>query len=113
MLRPLLATALSTLCLVACETTPVAVPVTPPVDKMDCVALKASDRPALPPEYWIDWAHVTTVAQARSEHEAYVRSVRTREGVTVAYIMTVEGVQFACASDAEWLRDFFGSLSTG
>lgn len=113
MKRPLLAIALSTLCSAGCETLPALAPVTPPADKMDCRALSAADRPRLPPEYRIDWTQVTTVAQARTEHEAFVRSVRTREGITVGYIVTVEGVQFACASDAEWLRDFFRQLPEG
>lgn len=113
MKRQLLALALSTLCLAGCETARVAVPVHPPADRMDCVALTPADRPRLPPEHVIDWSAVVTVPQARSEHEAYVRSVRTREGVTVAYIVTVEGRQFACANDAAWLRDFFKRLPQG
>ena len=110
MKRQLLALALSTLCLAGCETFRTAVPVKPPADRMDCVAAAPADRPALPPEYVIDWSRVTTVPQARTEHEAYVRSVRTREGVAVGYIVTIEGRLFVCASDDEWLRDFFGRL---
>ena len=105
--------ALSTLCsllLSGCETARVAVPVKPPADRMDCVAVKAADRPALPPEYVIDWSKVFTVPQARSEHETFVRSVRNREGVTVGYIVDLEGRLFMCSSDDEWLRDFFGRL---
>lgn len=75
---------------------------------MDCVA--AGDRPAIPAEYVIDWSKVLTVPQARAEHETFVRSVRDREGVTVGYIVDIEGKLFACSSDAEWLRDFYGRL---
>lgn len=108
MKRSLLAIALSTFCLAGCETTRVAAPVKPPADRMDCREL--SGRPAIPPEYVIDWSKVTTVAQARGEHESFVRSVRTREGIVAGHVVQVEDRLFLCASDAEWLRDFFGRL---
>ena len=104
----LLALALSTLCLASCETTRVAVPLKPPLERLDCVAL--SGRPAIPPEHVIDWARVTTVPQAKIEHEAFVRSVRTREGIAVGHIVEVEGRLFACSNDAAWLRDFYARL---
>jgi hypothetical protein len=102
--------ALSTLCflLASCETIRVAVPVKPPADRLDC--LPADERPAIPPEYVIDWSAVQTVPQARSEHEAFVRSVRTREGVTVGYIVQIEGQLWACSNDDQWLREFYGPL---
>lgn len=104
------AAALSTLCFLlgSCETTRVAVAVKPPADRMDC--RPAGDRPAIPAEYVIDWKAVTTVPQARAEHETYVRSVRDREGVTVGYIVQIEDKLWACSSDDEWLRDFYGPL---
>lgn len=113
MTRLLWAVALSTLCLAAsaCETVRTAVPVKPDADRLDCRVL--ASRPALPAEYVIDWAAVTTVPQARYEHEAYVRSVRTREGVTVGHIVAIEERLFLCASDAIWLADFFARLPDG
>jgi hypothetical protein len=98
--------------LAACETARVAVPVKPPADRMDCRFL-AGGRPALPAEYVIDWSKVLTVDQARSEHDAYVRSVRTREGIVAGYVVTIEGKLFLCSSDAEWMTDFFARLPDG
>lgn len=106
-----LALALSTLCLTACETTRVVAPVKPPAERIDCREI--GTRPAIPAEYVIDWAKVTTVAQARSEHEAFVRSVRTREGIVAGHVVEVEGRLFACSTDAAWLRDFFKALPEG
>ena len=85
MKRLLLGIALSTFCLAgsACNTTRVAVPLKPDPARMDCVAVEPGQRPAIPPEYVIDWTKVTTIDRAKSEHDAYVRSVRAREGVTV------------------------------
>lgn len=83
----------------------------PDTERMDCRVL--AGRPAMPAEYVIDWSKVLTVDQARAEHEAYVRSVRTREGVTVGYIVAIEDRLFLCATDAEWLRDFYGRLPDG
>lgn len=94
--------------LASCGTTRVAVPVKPPADRLDCV--EAGQRPAIPPEYVIDWSTVTTVPQAKSEHEAYVRSVRDREGVTVGWIVNVEGKLWACSNDDRWLREFYDPL---
>lgn len=104
------AAALSTLCslLGSCGPTAVLAPLKPPADRMDCVA--AGARPAIPGEYVIDWSKVVTVPQARTEHETFVRSVRTREGVVVGHLVNVEGRLFACSTDAEWLRDFYGRL---
>lgn len=102
------ALALSTFCLAGCETNRVAVPVKPPADRMDCQALDG--RPTIPAEYVIDWTRVMTVDQAKSEHEAFVRSVRTREGIVAGHIVEIEGRLFACSNDAAWLRDFFDRL---
>lgn len=77
---------------------------------MDCRAVAPGERPALPAEYVIDWARVATVEQARGEHEAFVRSVRTREGVVAGWVVEIEDRVFVCASDDAWLRDFFGRL---
>lgn len=110
MLQSLKALALSTpfFLLASCGPTAVLAPLKPPADRMDCVA--AGARPAIPAEYVIDWSKVLTVPQARSEHEAYVRVIRSREGIVVGHLVDVEGKLWACSNDAEWLRDFFGRL---
>ena len=76
---------------------------------MDCRLLEGG-RPAIPAEYRIDWSKVMTVEMARGEHDAYVRSVRSREGVTAGHIVAIEDRLFMCANDAEFLRDFFAQL---
>jgi hypothetical protein len=111
-MRPqLMALALLTLCSLpasGCGPTVVFAPVKPPAERMDCVDV--SGRPSLPPEYVIDWTAVTTVQQARSEHEAFVRVIRTREGIVAGHLVATEGKLFACSTDAAWLRDFFADL---
>jgi hypothetical protein len=106
------AVALSTLCsLAACETVRVAVPLRPDLDnptRLICEAVPA--RPAIPAEYVIDWSRVTTVTQARAEHDAYVRSVRSRENIVVAHIVTLEGRLFVCSNNAQWWRDYWSGL---
>lgn len=95
----------------ACSPQRIAVPSRPDLanpDRLTCEA--AGERPALPAEYVIDWSRVTTVEQARSEHDAYVRSVRTREGVIVGYVVTVEGRLFVCSNNAAWWRDYWAGL---
>jgi hypothetical protein len=67
-------------------------------------------RPTLPPEYVIDWSRVVTVEQARTEHDAYVRSVRSREGVIVGYVVSIESKLFVCSNNAEWWRDYWSGL---
>lgn len=67
-------------------------------------------RPAIPAEYEIDWSAITTVEQARSEHDAYVRSVRTREGIVAGYIVTIEGRLFTCSNNAQFWRDYWRGL---
>jgi hypothetical protein len=104
----MLAVALSTFCLAACETTRIMVPVAPPADRIDCRELDG--RPRIPTEYVIDWSRVVTVEQAQAEHQAVVASVRAREGVAAGYIVDLEGAVFACASDAAWLRDLYGGV---
>lgn len=53
------------------------------------------------------------MAQARAEHDAYVRSVRTREGVIVGYLVSIEGKLFVCSNNAAWWRDYWSGLPTG
>ena len=104
----MLAAALSTFCLAACETTRIMVPVAPPADRIDCRELDG--RPRIPAEYVIDWSRVVTVEQAQAEHRAFVTSVRAREGVAAGYIVELEGALFACASDDAWLRDLYDGV---
>ena len=76
---------------------------TPP-ERLICE--RAGTRPEIPPEYAIDWSRVTTVAEARAEHERYVGAIRTREGIIVGYIQRVEGVLFTCWTNMQWRRDY-------
>lgn len=104
---------LSTCCslaLTACEPKRVAEAIPIPAERIDCVYVE--NRPALPPEYVIDWSKVTTVPQAKREHDAFVRSVRTRAGKVAGYVVELEGKLFLCASDAEWIRDYQSRLPT-
>lgn len=81
---------------------------TPP-ERLVCE--RTGTRPALPPETVIDWAHVTTVAQAKIEHDGFVRSVRTREGIVAGYILKIEGIAFTCFNNAQWRREFEADLA--
>lgn len=80
----------------------------PPADKLACEAL--AKRPKIPAEYVIDWSKVQTVEQARSEHEAFVRTLRTREGLIAGYIVQIEGNWFSCWSDVKWHADYNEAL---
>lgn len=71
----------------------------------------AGTRPTIPPEFQIDWTHVATVAQAKIEHDAYVKSVRTREGVVAGYILKVEGNLFVCFNNMQWRQEFEADLA--
>lgn len=70
----------------------------------------AEQRPIIPPEYQIDWSQVRTVENAKAEHDAYVRSIRTREGIVAGYIVTIEGLNFTCFNNMLWQRDFYSAL---
>ena len=96
----------------SCSTTQrVVEPLRPDVSNPErFVCEPAGTRPTIPPEYAIDWAHVTTVPQARAEHDAYVRSIRTREGVVAGYIVSLEGKHFVCVNNLTWQREFYGGL---
>lgn len=100
------ATALS-----ACGEKRVVTNLAPPADKLVCEA--AGPRPEIPPESVIDWAHVTSVAQAKIEHEGYVKSVRAREGVIAGYILNIEGKLFACSNNMRWLQDWYKETAHG
>lgn len=98
------------LLLCACgETKRVAEFIPTPPERLVCE--QAGTRPTIPPETTIDWTHVTTVAQAKIEHEGYVKSVRTREGVVAGYILEVEGKLFTCFNNAQWRREFEADLA--
>ncbi|APZ81836.1 hypothetical protein vBEliSR6L_71 [Erythrobacter phage vB_EliS_R6L] len=78
---------------------------------MDCRELAGDEaRPTIPPEYEIDWSRVTTVGEARAEHQAFVTRLRERERPVALYVVRLEGRVFACADDAEWLRDYSARL---
>ncbi len=51
--------------------------------------------------------------RARSEHDAYVRSIRTREGIVAGYVVDLEGKHFVCFNNAAWQRDFWSKLPDG
>jgi len=76
---------------------------TPP-ERLICEA--AGPRPKAPPEYRIDWTHVTTVAQAHAEHDKFVAILRTSQGIIAGYILQIEGKLFTCFTNAQWRRDY-------
>lgn len=117
MKRNALAVALSTLCFLSagCEAKRVAESIKPPPERLVCEAAPRS-RPTVPPEYVIDWTKVlvpgnaqATLDNAKREHERYVATVRTREGLVVGYLVVVEGRLFACSDNMAWLRTFFAA----
>ncbi len=112
MRRLMLVAALSTFCLAvsACGEKRIQVPIPIPAERMDCTALGPEARPTIPTEYVIDWSRVTTVGQARAEHEAFVTRLREREGPVSLYIVEVEGALWACADDDQWLREYTARL---
>lgn len=99
---------LGTVLLTSCSPQRIAEAIPTPPERLVCQA--AGARPAIPPEYQIDWSRVATVPQARTEHDAYVRSIRSREGVIVAYLVSIEGKLFTCNVNAQWRRDFEAGL---
>lgn len=111
----LLALTLSMSCslLAGCQTERIASAVRPDLDHPDrLVCETAGERPPLPSAYVIDWPHVTTVEQAKAEHEIYVRSVLARNGVLAAYIVEIEGKLFTCSNNAQFWRDYWSGLPT-
>lgn len=101
----------SSFLLTACEPDKVVKALPIPAERMDCVA--AGARPAIPPEYTINWQRVEsalTVPEAanlaKSEVQQFKGSVRTREGTIAGYVLSIEGQLFACSNDAAWLREW-------
>jgi hypothetical protein len=106
------ALALSTLCLAvsACgaqKYTAEFIP-TPPAH---LVCERTGTRPTIPPEYKIDWGHVTTVAQAHAEFDKYRATILTREGVVAGYVLKLEGANFLCFNNMQWRKDFEADLA--
>jgi hypothetical protein len=110
-MRNMTKAALLTACLISLSAGSCAPPVRiakPPADKLICDAL--AERPKIPAEYQIDWSSVQTVEQARSEHDAFVRTLRTREGMVAGYIVQIEGNWFSCWSTVKWHADYNAAL---
>lgn len=100
--------------LTACQPDRIVLPSRPDVENRERLVCEAAGpRPAIPAEYVIDWSKVTSVEQARAEHDAYVRSVRTREGVIVGYLVGIESKLFVCSNNAAWWRDYWSALPSG
>lgn len=76
---------------------------TPP-ERLVCE--RAGTRPTIPPAYTIDWSQVRTVAQAKAEHEKYVATILTREGIVAGYVLKVEGNLWRCWNNVEWRRQY-------
>lgn len=105
------ALALSTLCLAvsACGDTKRVVEALPtPPERLICE--QTGTRPAVDPEYVIDWANVLTVPQAKLEHEKFIGVLRTREGVVAGYVLKLESVAFVCHNNMQWRRDYEAGL---
>jgi hypothetical protein len=107
------ALALSTLCLAvsACggpaKYTAEFIP-TPP-ERLVCE--RTGTRPTLPPEYQIDWGHITSVPQAKAEVVKLVQRQHERERIVAGYVLQVEGVNFICFNNMQWRRDFEADLA--
>jgi hypothetical protein len=80
----------------------------PPAEKLTCDALAA--RPQIPAEYVIDWDAVQTVDAARGAHDAFVRTLRTREGLIAGHIVQIQANWFSCWSTVKWHTDYNGAL---
>jgi hypothetical protein len=102
--------ALSTFCLVAsgCGGEPEYrfKPLPIPTERMDCVAIDKTARPALVPVYKIDWTKVANVPQAIVEVAKLMQSVNQRELIVSNYVVELEDKLFLCSSDAIWLREY-------
>lgn len=80
-------------------------------ERFICKAAEPAGRPDIPPEHRIDWSTVHTVEQALGQHNAYVASVRTREGIVASYVVAIEGKLFTCSNNMQWQRDFYSQLA--
>lgn len=108
------ALALSTLCLgiwvSGCGTQRVAQMLPTPKERLVCE--RSGTRPVIPPEYKIDWTKVKTVGEAKAEHDKYVATVFTREGIVAGYVLKLEGVNFICWNNMEWRRNYEAGVSS-
>lgn len=95
----------------ACADKQIAIPLKPDATRLVCVS--TTTRPTIPGEYVIDWTKVASIPAAKAEHEKYVASIRTREGVIAGYIVQVEGQLFTCSNNMQWLRDYYAKLPDG
>ena len=98
----------SALAISACDTKRVIEHLPTPPERLVCEP--AGDRPAVPPEYAIDWQRIQTVAQARAEHEKFVSVLRTREGIVAGYIVGLEGKLFTCWTNMRWRVEYEAGL---
>lgn len=94
--------------LTACDPVRVVVPAKLPPERIDCVAV--TERPAITPEYIIDWDKIISVYAAQREHNKYVATVRSRENVISGYLVAIENELFMCSNDAQWLRDYNSNI---
>jgi hypothetical protein len=104
--------ALSTLCLAvsACgEQKYTAEFIPTPPERLVCEP--AGSRPTIPPEFQIDWGHVTTLAQAKDEFAKYRANALSREGIVAGYVLKVEGQLFVCFNNMQWRKDFETELA--
>ena len=95
----------SALALAACgDTKRVAEHLPTPPERLICE--RVGTRPTIPPEHQIDWTQIRTVPAAKLEHEKYVATVRTREGVVAGYVLKLEGELFKCWLNMTWRREY-------
>lgn len=97
------------LALTACKTLHTADFLATPTDRLVCQA--AGPRPKIPAEYQIDWSKVTTVAEAKAEHDKYVAVIHDREGIVAAYVLSLEGKLFVCSANMSWRKDYEAELA--
>lgn len=90
--------------LAACEPKRVVESLPTPPERLICE--KAGTRPTIPAEHEIDWTQVRTAAQAKIQHEQYVATVRTREGIVAGYVLKLEGNLWQCWNNVQWRREF-------
>lgn len=96
--------------LTACgETKRIAEHLPTPRERLICE--RAGTRPTIPPEHQIDWSQIRTVPAAKIEHDKYVATVRTREGIVAGYVLKLEGELWRCWTNMQWRRDYEAGLS--
>ena len=78
-------------------------------DRLVCVAAPAK-RPERGDPHVIDWGKVLTVAEARIQHDLYVKRESERNAVVAGYVLEIEGRLFACSNNAQWWRDYWAGL---